>query len=297
MTSILVVDDNPMDRRVACSILESEGWQTFTAENAETALEQIPSQQPDIVLSDLQMPEVDGLELVRQVVSDHPDIPVVIMTGHGSEELAVKALQQGALSYVPKEILSKILVSTLKDVLKVSQGRKKRGAVLRSIKRLDTLFELNINDTSVEALVTYLVEGLEVVNFSDEGDRIRVGTALHEALMNAREHGNLELDSKMRDDDDDGYRELAEARLRKSPYKDRKIFVRATLDRDHVAFTIRDEGPGFDTTNLPDPTSPENIGRVSGRGLFLIRTFMDKVVFSDSGNEIVMSKRRPADQE
>jgi CheY-like chemotaxis protein/anti-sigma regulatory factor (Ser/Thr protein kinase) len=297
MTSILVVDDNPMDRRVVCALLESEGWHTFIAENGKLALEQIQQIQPDIVLCGLQMPEMDGLELVRQVVTNHPEVPVVIMTGNGSEEIAVKALQEGALSYVPKENLSKSLVSTLNDVLKVSQGQKKRGAVLRSIKSLDTTFELSISDTSVEALVSYLLEGLEVVTFSDERDRIRVGTALHEGLMNAREHGNLELDSRMRDEDDNGYRELAEQRLKQSPYKDRKIYVRATMDRDQVTFEIRDEGPGFDTTNLPDPTAPENVGRVSGRGLFLIRTFMDEVTFSESGNEIRMHKKRSMDEE
>ena len=54
---------------------------------------------------------------------------------------------------------------------------------------------------------------------------------------------------------------------------------------------IRDEGPGFDPDGLPDPTDPENLTKASGRGVLLIRTFMDEVRFNDTGNEITMIKR------
>jgi anti-sigma regulatory factor (Ser/Thr protein kinase) len=56
-------------------------------------------------------------------------------------------------------------------------------------------------------------------------------------------------------------------------------------------FVIRDQGPGFDPAQLPDPTDPENLERVSGRGLLLMRTFMDEVTFNKSGNQVTMVKR------
>jgi CheY-like chemotaxis protein/anti-sigma regulatory factor (Ser/Thr protein kinase) len=294
MTSILIVDDNPMDRRVAGSLLEAEGWKTLNAENGQVALGVIERHHPDLVLADLQMPVMDGLELVRQVRAGYAEIPVVVMTGNGSEELAVEALKQGALSYVPKAILSNTLIRTVNDVLVVSRGQRKREAILRSITGLETTFELGVTETSVDALVSYLLEGLEMVSFSDEGDRIRIGTALHEALMNASEHGNLELDSGLREDNETEYRRLAEERLAMEPYNERKIYVRALMNPGEVVFEIRDEGPGFDVTQLPDPTTPENIAKVSGRGLFLIRTFMDEVTFNESGNLIRMRKESAA---
>jgi anti-sigma regulatory factor (Ser/Thr protein kinase) len=58
---------------------------------------------------------------------------------------------------------------------------------------------------------------------------------------------------------------------------------------------LRDEGRGFSFATLPDPLEPENVAKVNGRGLFLIRTFMDDVRFNDSGNEITMIKQRTAD--
>lgn len=290
MTSILVVDDNPMDRRVASALLEAEGWETLNAENGQIALDLLERHRPDLILSDIQMPVLGGLELTQRMAQDHPDIGVVVMTGNGSEEVAVQALQQGALSYVPKQALHARLVSTIRDVLMVSHGHRRRSAILRSITSLDTTFELRAQDTSVEALVSYLLENLELVSYSDEADRIRVGTALHEALMNAREHGNLELDSIMREEDEPAYRRLAEQRLNEAPYRDRKIYLRAQMNRERVRFEIRDEGPGFDVSELPDPTAPENLMKVSGRGLFLIRTFMDDVSFNEAGNVISMSK-------
>ena len=56
-------------------------------------------------------------------------------------------------------------------------------------------------------------------------------------------------------------------------------------------YTVRDEGPGYDPSSLPDPTDPANVEKVSGRGLFLIRTFMDQVYHNETGNEITMIKR------
>jgi anti-sigma regulatory factor (Ser/Thr protein kinase) len=57
---------------------------------------------------------------------------------------------------------------------------------------------------------------------------------------------------------------------------------------------MRDEGPGFDPKELPDPTDPENLLKLSGRGILLMRTFMDDVKFNDRGNEVTMVKRRSA---
>jgi anti-sigma regulatory factor (Ser/Thr protein kinase) len=73
------------------------------------------------------------------------------------------------------------------------------------------------------------------------------------------------------------------------------VYLAASLSRSQAQYTVRDEGHGFDPSTLPDPTDPENVGKVNGRGLFLIRTFMDEVSFNETGNEITMVKRRTSD--
>jgi anti-sigma regulatory factor (Ser/Thr protein kinase) len=131
------------------------------------------------------------------------------------------------------------------------------------------------------------------MNLCDELDRLRVGTALGEALVNAIDHGNLELDSNLRQQHHGiRYRQLAGERCRQPPYSQRRVHVTARFTPSEATFVIRDEGPGFDPAALPDPTDPENLLKPSGRGVMLIKTFMDDVRFNTRGNEITMVKRR-----
>jgi serine/threonine-protein kinase RsbW len=91
------------------------------------------------------------------------------------------------------------------------------------------------------------------------------------------------------------YYEEAGRRRQQDEYKDRKIHVTARETHDEVTYIIRDEGDGFDPGSLPDPTSPEAMERLHGRGLLLIGTFMDRVQHNDRGNEIAMVKHSTRD--
>ena len=66
------------------------------------------------------------------------------------------------------------------------------------------------------------------------------------------------------------------------------MHVTVRLTQTEATFVVRDEGPGFDVDSLPDPRDPENLTKPSGRGVLLIRTFMDEVRFNEKGNEITM---------
>jgi anti-sigma regulatory factor (Ser/Thr protein kinase) len=113
---------------------------------------------------------------------------------------------------------------------------------------------------------------------------------MHEALTNAILHGNLELQSTLKEQDEKAFYRLAQERRREPPYSDRRVTVELKLSRPEAVFVVRDEGHGFDPATLPDPTDPANLGRVHGRGLLLIHTFMDRVQHNDKGNEITMIK-------
>lgn len=124
-----------------------------------------------------------------------------------------------------------------------------------------------------------------------ENECQRFAIAVDEALLNACYHGNLEIDSKRREGmDDDAFFEFVNQRRREDCYRDRRIHVRVLIRSDHVSITIRDDGPGFDESQLPDPTVPEYLDRPYGRGILLMRTFADAVRFSDLGNEVTLIK-------
>ena len=131
----------------------------------------------------------------------------------------------------------------------------------------------------------------------DEADRTRIGVALEEALSNSIYHGNLEVSSQLRESDDHRYHDLIAARRHEPPYCKRHIKVEAFISSERAEFVIEDEGAGFNVENLPDPTDPANLDRVSGRGVLLMRTFMDEVQFNKKGNRVrlvKLSSRSPA---
>ena len=292
MATVLVVDDSAVDRKLAGACLKNCGFDVEFASNGAEALEQIVRERPDMVLTDLVMPQVDGLELVSRIKKSCRGLPVILMTAHGNEEIAATALQTGAASYVPKKNLSRDLEETVVSVMSVAQMEQAEQLVFDSLTRVELTFELGNDMAALRPLIAHMQSQMRQLDLCDESEVVRISTALQEALVNAIEHGNLELDSTLRELKDNTYSKLGSERRGLAPYKDRKVYVTAMFDRDQATWTIRDEGEGFDPQTLPDPTDPASLQRVSGRGLLLIRTFMDEVSFSGRANEICMIKRR-----
>ena len=110
-----------------------------------------------------------------------------------------------------------------------------------------------------------IIKALEEGDFSDS-DVFAVRMALDEALSNAIKHGN-----------------------RRDPGK--SVSVRFLIEDDTITISVKDEGAGFDYTDMPDPTAPERLELPSGRGLLLMRSYMDSVTFNERGNEVTMVKR------
>jgi anti-sigma regulatory factor (Ser/Thr protein kinase) len=146
----------------------------------------------------------------------------------------------------------------------------------------------------IPPLLTQLRETADRLGLFDAGTADRVAVALTEALLNGIEHGNLELDSRLRQEGEASYGRMFEFRRRRPPYRDRRLHVRTRLSHREAVYVMRDEGPGFDPATLLDPTDPAHLERASGRGLLLIRAFMDEIVFNRTGNEITLLKRRTA---
>ncbi len=294
MQTILVVDDVALDRHLAGTLLEEHpGWTAVFAEDGREALALIKLKVPDVVVTDLQMPEMNGLELVEAVRRDYAYVPVILMTAHGSEEIAVAALKAGAASYVPKRDLAHDLVPTTNKVLDMARASRNRQQVLDCLVETELHFVLSNDPQRVQPLISHLQDHMTLMNLVDQGGLIRVGTALHECLINAMEHGNLELTSELREGENgEAYRKLVDERRQQQPYRDRRVLVVARFSGNEAVYVVRDEGLGFDPTKLPDPTDPANLQKCSGRGLLLIRTFMEEVSFNETGNEITMIKRR-----
>ncbi|HZN34134.1 MAG TPA: response regulator [Pirellulaceae bacterium] len=294
MATVLVVDDAAVDRKLVGGLLgRGPNLTVEFAASGDEAVERLATVQPQIIVTDLVMPGMSGLDLVARIVADYPQIPVILMTGKGSEEIAVRALKAGAASYVPKSALHQLLLATVEDVLDMVRQRHTQERLMGCLKQGEFQFALGNDASLIPSLINYVQSLVCSVGLCGEADVIRVCIALEEALRNAMYHGNLELTSEQREGDPVKYQELIEDRNTRDPFAGRVLTVTVSVTPTSGRFTIRDQGPGFDPRKLPDPTDPENIEKVSGRGLLLMRTFMDEVVFNESGNQVTMIKRLP----
>lgn len=295
MPTVLVVDDSEVDRRLVGGLLERQGrCGVVYANDGKQALERFATAIPDLVLTDLQMPEMDGLELVTAIKGDFPLTPVVLMTAQGSEDIASEALRRGAASYVPKKKLAEDLIETVERVLAAAREDRTHSRLMHYLADCEARFKIGNDLNLIRVMVSYLQQLLRCIPLGDETERVRVGIALDEALKNAYYHGSLEVGTGSGWPQRKATEQIAYERLTEEPYCNRKIFVEAKVSRTEAKFTIRDEGPGFDASQLPDPAAPANLEKGGGRGIVLMRTIMDEVRYNADGNEVTLIKRPPA---
>ena len=124
--SILVIDDEPKIRDILKDILEHEAYEVITAKEGEEGLRILGTKHIDLVLLDLVMPGVDGMDVLKQIVRRDPYLPVIIISAHGNIPIAMEAAQLGAVDFIEKPLEMKDLLSRVKDKLITSfQNREK----------------------------------------------------------------------------------------------------------------------------------------------------------------------------
>jgi two-component system nitrogen regulation response regulator NtrX len=115
--TILIVDDEPRILQTLRGVLADEGFQVNTADNGAEALRFIQKDSPALVLLDIWMPDLDGIEVLKRIKEGFPEVIVVIMSGHGSIETAVKATKLGAYDYIEKPISLEKIILTVRHAL------------------------------------------------------------------------------------------------------------------------------------------------------------------------------------
>jgi CheY-like chemotaxis protein len=290
MPTVLIVDDTAVDRRLAGGLLENTpNIEVCYAQNGNDALLQLGVALPDLVVTDLQMPDLDGLELVTTIGEKYPEVPVVLMTAHGSENIAAQALASGAASFVPKAELAENLLETVMHILMMAETDARYKKLVSCATKTDFEFALQNDPAIIDPLIDMLQQVAVSQGLLSSNSRVQMSVALEHALHNAMVRGNLEIG---RDDYPVVNAAVIKKRSADKPYCDRTVYFRALITPEAAKFTIRDMGPGFDTSTIPAASDPESFRDGRGRGLVLIQTFMDEVEFDASGREMKLTKYR-----
>ena len=296
MAKVLLVEDSPTQAFEMRTLLEEGGHQILSAGNGKIAVDVLARETPDIVVTDLEMPEMNGLQLVEHLQTLHADIPAILVTAQGSEELATRALQSGAASYVPKKHLQSMLNDTIRDVMGVLQTDASFAQLISSLRKNVFAFELK-NDASLisplVALLTQVVSGMELLSGMD---LVRMGSVIEHATLNAMYRGNLKLGPSVTPPHgaiiyEGATTDLIERRKQEEAHKDRLVYLEMSATKGEIRIVVRDDGDGFNPDKIPNANSPGTLDNESGRGLVLIQSFADEVTFNEFGNEITIVKR------
>jgi two-component system nitrogen regulation response regulator NtrX len=167
MTRILVVDDEDGIREVLQEILEDEGYEVFAAEDGLAALSTLKTEPIDLVILDVWLPQKGGIEVLEEVKETYVDMPVIVISGHGSIDVAVKAVKMGAFDFLEKPLSLEKVVTLVRNALELQKLRRENRELRNSLQprqqmigrspQLDRI--RSIIDQSAETDSTILITG------------------------------------------------------------------------------------------------------------------------------------------
>ncbi|ELP33930.1 response regulator receiver protein [Rhodopirellula baltica SWK14] len=305
MAKILLVEDSATQAVEMTMLLQAANHEVVHVANGQLGLSHLKEQAPDLVITDLEMPEINGLQLVESMRANFSHIPSILVTSHGSEELAAEALRRGAAGYVPKTRMSDLLNDTIVDVLGVIRSDASYAKLISTLKKNVFVFDLPSDPELISPLVGLLMQVSAGMELLPSIEMVRLGVAVEHSLTNAMLHGNLEIPRDKQPSHGQLAREgmindAMKERLSQEPYKSRVTHVEATASEHAIRIVITDQGPGFDTSNVPQAgeldasslaASADGVGQADKQGLLLIASFVDQMWFNDEGNQITLVKR------
>ncbi len=294
-STIVVVDDEEVIRFTLQKKLSRLGYNVISLEKAEDVLYLIKGgdQKIDLVISDIKLRKMDGIDLLTRLRGLDEPIPVLLITGHGNVEDAIKALRYGASDFIRKPFDINEVASSVRSILRNKYEKKLAAGFAQYTLYEQCIYELPVDSSVVNTISFKLTKDLVPMDLCNSTTAENISLALREAISNAMFHGNLEISSDVRADGGiKAFNEEIEKRKELPEFKDRHVKIRYELTRDYVEYEIEDEGPGFNYKSLPDPRDPENFFKDSGRGLLIIQIHMDEVSWNGRGNIIKLRKNR-----
>jgi DNA-binding response OmpR family regulator len=272
MTTALIVEDHPEQAGLVARILRMREFEPIVAEDGQTGLRLARKHQPDVLLLDLMLPDINGFDVCRQLRTDRETmlIPVVMLTALNDMQHRVHGFRVGANAYLTKPYG----VGDLFEA--ISAARAWRTSMEHRLLQGEVSVELNSEITLLKDLNDFLMHVCQTTPLTNE-QIMQIRQAVMEMAHNAIEWGNQHQ-------------------------SDRLVKIIYRVHENHLEIVVRDQGPGFDRSNLPhaaiadDPFTHldvrEKLGlRAGGFGLLICQGMVDEMSYNDQGNEVTLIKR------
>lgn len=287
---VLIVEDDAALQNYLKDTMEMEGYETRIAGNGSLGFQIYKKFKPDLVISDIQMPEMNGLELLETIRREQTDSIVIIITAYGSEEYAMQALRLGANNYLKKPVRHTDLLPLLRKYRSIIENRTIGREIIGMIIRRELTMKFDNRIDLIPKIVNHLV--LETGDIFVEQEHLGISLGLFELLINAVEHGNLEItyEEKKAALESGTLLSLYTKRQSAPALEERKVTVDFRLDHSGCEWMISDEGKGFDWKSVQNPVDQANLLQLHGRGIFITRFQFDELEYSGKGN-VVRAKK------
>jgi DNA-binding response OmpR family regulator len=271
---LLMVDDDPSIHELIQAMLAGKNWKADSASSGEEALARLDAHSYDVLLADILMPGMDGLELLAQLRARHPATPVVMMTVKNTPDHVMGSLRREAAAYISKPFSRDTLLTTLQNAL--SNSPQADDIKILSDRPHWISLQIRCRIATADRLTQFV---RELPSDLEPDQREQIATAFRELLMNAVEHGgHLDPDKTV---------DLSYIRTARS-----------------IVYYIRDPGEGFSMNALAhaaianSPDEPfghlelrRQMGiRPGGFGLLMTKSFADELIYSAKGNEVILIK-------
>ncbi len=287
---ILIADDQDSLRKLLVKYMLKAGFEPIEAENGKRAIELYRLMRPSVVLSDIMMPEMDGLTLLKEIKKIDKQASVILMTGYGSEEVLIESLRNGAANYFKKPFNFQEVTEVIKHILKYRADLDSAQYYSPFLTEEKKNFVFTTEEADIFPIINQITINLARLVPTAEILNLKIG--MEEILKNAIEHGNLNISAEEKNQaiEQGVFGKLINSRLQLNSNGRKKISITAKLDRESFTVTIRDQGEGFNWKSLLLPTA-ESLFNFSGRGILLTRIYFDEVFYNDRGNEVTLVKR------
>ncbi|TKS59875.1 MAG: response regulator [Nitrospira sp.] len=287
--TVLVIDPCPETQARIVNHVQGRGFSIIAASDPSRALTIIDLTAPDIVITDLFLPEGRGLALAKEIRVRYEPCPVIVMAKDAPEPAVVQALRAGAVDYLHKPVAKEELAHALHRARRLLPGDL---ADTSGVRRAEYHLTMDSDPAHIPGVISWLMKA--TASTLPETQRLHLRGSLHELLLNAVVHGNLEMfyREKQMALTGDRYEELLVQRLSQSRFKNRQVTIHVLYDKDdkNLIYRIADEGNGFKWRSMLDHSQDACSSKnADGLGIFLARSFFPSLTYNDRGNEVTIT--------